>query len=244
MTQESHSLIALLPMKANSDRVKGKNFRNFAGRPLFRWILDTLLEIEEIDLVVINTDAREILAENGLTDSKRVLIRDRKPEICGDMVSMNRVLADDLDAIRSATYLMTHTTNPLLRAATIQAAYESYLQSRKDGFDSLFSVNRYQTRFYREDGSPVNHDPDNLVRTQDLEPWYEENSNLYIFNRGSFAETGARIGARPQMFETPHLESADIDDATGWHLAEIIALSHYVALSYQDHSVRQKRVAR
>lgn len=105
--------VALLPMKAHSARVSGKNFRNFAGKPLFRWILDTLLSVPEIDKVVINTDAREILEANGLVDSDRVLIRDRKPEICGDFVSMNLVLADDVAAIESETYLMTHTTKPL-----------------------------------------------------------------------------------------------------------------------------------
>ena len=65
---KAYKTVALLPMKAHSERVTGKNFRIFAGKPLFRWILDTLLEIEEIDQVVINTDARDILAENGLTD--------------------------------------------------------------------------------------------------------------------------------------------------------------------------------
>ncbi len=226
-------LVALLPMKANSERVKGKNFRNFAGKPLFRWILDTLLAIPEVDKVVINTDAREILASHGLVDTDRIMIRDRKKEICGDFVSMNAVLADDVAAVESRAYLMTHTTNPLLSPDTIQNALAAYYKGLHDGHDSLFSVNRYQTRFYREDGSPVNHDPNNLVRTQDLEPWYEENSNIYIFNEKSFAKTNARIGEKPMMFETPHLESADIDDATGWHLAEIIALSRMVALSTQ-----------
>src|SRR5690606_38419858 len=113
-------IIALLPMKANSERVKGKNFRDFCGKPLFRWILDTLLEVQEIDQVVINTDARHILAENGLVDAERVLIRDRKPEICGDFVSMNLVLADDVANIDADMYLMTHTTNPLMSAETIR----------------------------------------------------------------------------------------------------------------------------
>lgn len=228
-------LVALLPMKAHSARVRGKNFRNFAGRPLFRWILDTLLSIEAIDQVVINTDAREILAQNGLVETDRILIRDRKPEICGDLVSMNRVIEDDVNAVAADAYLMTHTTNPLLGRETISDALSGYRAAIAEGYDSLFTVNRFQTRFYREDGSPVNHDPDNLVRTQDLEPWYEENSNLYLFSRESFAKTGARIGERPRMFETPHLESADIDDATGWHLAEIIALSQMVARSAMAH---------
>jgi len=213
-------------MKAHSARVSGKNFRPFAGRPLFRWILDSLLSVDEIDAVVINTDAREILAENGLESGERVIVRDRKPEICGDFVSMNLVLADDIAAVSAATYLMTHTTNPLLRPATIRRALAVYREGVATGSgDSLFTVNRFQTRFYREDGSPVNHDPNVLMRTQDLEPWLEENSNLYIFNRESFARANARIGVKPLMFETPRIESADIDDQEGWDIAETLALA-------------------
>ena len=89
--------------------------------------------------------------------------------------------------------------------------------------DSLFTVDKIQTRFYRADGSAVNHDPDNLVRTQDLEPWFEENSNLYIFTRCSFAETNARIGKKPMMFESPKFESLDIDTPEDWDFAVISA---------------------
>src|SRR6185436_320584 len=200
--------VALLPMKAHSERVKGKNFRPFNGKPLFRWILDTLLSLDEIDQVVINTDARAILAEHGLTDGARIMVRDRKPEICGDFVSMNLVLADDVAAVPADYYLMTHVTNPLLGAASIRGALARFREAVEAGkADSLFTVNRFQTRFYRADASAVNHDPDNLVRTQDLEPWFEENSNLYLFTRASFASTQARIGRKPMMFETPRLES-------------------------------------
>lgn len=219
-TPHNTKIVALLPMKANSERVRGKNFRDFCGKPLFRWILDALLAVPEISLVVINTDARAILAENGLTDGPRVRIRDRKPEICGDLVSMNKVLADDVANVPADLYLMTHTTNPLLSPATIRAALAAYAEAAASGkADSLFSVNRIQTRFYRADASAVNHDPDNLVRTQDLEPWFEENSNLYLFTRDSFAATGARIGKTPMMFATPRFESIDIDDQDDWDFA-------------------------
>jgi CMP-N-acetylneuraminic acid synthetase len=220
----SQRIVALLPMKAHSERVKNKNFRQFAGKPLFRWILDTLLELEEVAQVVINTDARDVLAQNGLVSGGRVLIRDRKPELCGDFVSMNLVLADDVANVDADAYVMTHTTNPLLGAATIRRGIEAYLAARtSDVADSLFAVNKVQTRFYRADASAVNHDPDNLIRTQDLEPWFEENSNLYIFSRESFTKTKARIGRRPILFETPRMESADIDDQDGWMLAELLA---------------------
>ncbi|MEM7708756.1 MAG: acylneuraminate cytidylyltransferase family protein [Pseudomonadota bacterium] len=231
MTLNRPRIVALLPMKANSERVAGKNFRDFCGKPLFRWILDTLLEVNAIDQVVINTDARHILAENGLVDSERVLIRDRRQEICGDLVSMNLVLADDVDNVDADVYLMTHTTNPLLTAETISNALDTFLEARDKGHsDSLFTVNKVQTRFYRADLSAVNHDPSNLVRTQDLEPWYEENSNLYAFTRASFRETNARIGRKPMMYENSRFESIDIDTPEDWDFA-VIAATYWVAQS-------------
>ncbi len=218
-------VVALLPMKAHSARITGKNFRTFAGKPLFRWILDTLLSLDFVDRIVINTDARHLLSEHELVSDDRVLIRDRPAEICGDSVSMNRVLANDIEAVESITYLMTHTTNPLLRPATIREAYRRYRLAIEQGAaDSLFSVNRHQTRFYRSGGTAVNHDPKNLVRTQELETWFEENSNLYLFSRASFRETSARIGRKPIMFETPKQESLDIDDESSWEFAELVAL--------------------
>jgi CMP-N-acetylneuraminic acid synthetase len=125
---------------------------------------------------------------------------------------------------------MTHTTNPLLTAGTIRRAVEAYQQGVAAGrCDSLFSVNKFQTRFYRGDGTAVNHDPGNLLRTQDLEPWFEENSNLYLFSQASFLATGARIGRRPMMYITPKIESVDIDDQESWDFGEALVKSTLAA---------------
>jgi len=226
-TQTRPRVVALLPMKANSERVRGKNFREFNGKPLFRWILETLLAVDQIDQVIINTDARAILADNGLVDTDRIHIRDRKPEICGDFVSMNLVLADDVANVPADVYLMTHTTNPLLSVESVRGALALYQKAVSDGSgDSVFTVNKFQTRFYRADSSAINHDPNNLIRTQDLEPWFEENSNLYAFSADSFASTNARIGTRPLMYEMGRTESVDIDDQESWYMAE--AMSKYL----------------
>ena len=228
MIKGSKRLTALLPMKAHSARVTSKNFRDIAGKPLFRWILDTMLAVQEIDQVVINTDARETLADNGLKHGDadgRIVIRDRKPEICGDFVSMNLVLGDDIDNTSSDYYLMTHTTNPLLRSHTIKTIIDRFIEAEeKDGKDSLFTINRHQTRFYTPEGEPINHDPDNLIRTQDLPPYLEENSVCYLFSPQSFRKTGARIGERPLLFETPPLESVDIDEKADWFVAESLLM--------------------
>ena len=216
-------IVALLPMKANSERVKGKNFKTFGGKPLFKWVLDTLLSVAEVDLIVINTDARHILEEYGLTDNDRILIRDRSEEICGDLVSMNLIIEDDIKNIDSDIYLMTHTTNPFLSRHSVKSAIEKFQASVNAGVaDSLFTVNKVQDRFYDGEAQPINHDPNNLIRTQDLDPWYQENSNLYLFSKESFIRTAARIGAIPTMLETAPYESTDIDTPDDWELGEVM----------------------
>lgn len=217
-------ITALLPMKANSTRVPGKNFRIFHGRPLYQWVLESLLRVNEIDHVVINTDAKELILSAGILDSNRVIIRDRKSELCGDEVSMNLIIEDDIQAIDSEAYLMTHTTNPMLSIPTIENCLKSYKEGVTKGVcDSLFTVNKYQTRFYTPAGAPINHDPRNLIPTQNLQPWLEENSNLYIFSRNSFFSANARIGAKPIMYVTEKLESVDIDTEDDWNFALVVA---------------------
>jgi CMP-N-acetylneuraminic acid synthetase len=216
----SASVIALLPIKAHSSRIPNKNFRSFCGKPLYRWILDSLLELNEIDKVLINTDAHDKLIETGLPQSERVQLRSRRAEICGDTVSMNTILADDIANEHADIFLMTHATNPLLKPNTIRGALDTFRNLKFQGrADSLFTVNRLQSRFYKADCSPINHDPSTLIPTQDLEPWYEENSNLYIFTKDSFMNTASRIGLFPSLYVTPPLESIDIDTPDDWDFA-------------------------
>ena len=223
----SQHVTALVPIKDNSERVKGKNFRDFCGEPLFHHILRTLERTYAVDEIFIDTDSPRVILEAPRLSSK-VRVFERPPETRGDMVSMNKVLAVDIDQLPdTAIFLQTHTTNPLLKADTVAQALKAFVED--EDHDSLFGVNAYQSRFYRADGSPINHDPDDLIRTQDL-PWiYEENSCLYVFTRESFQATQARIGRTPLLFPTPRIESVDIDDELTFRLAEILALYHRTA---------------
>ena len=69
--------------------------------------------------------------------------------------------------------LQTHSTNPLLDAATINRAIDTFL-STYPTHDSLFSVIRVQARLWDGLARAVNHNPAILLRTQDLPPIYQE----------------------------------------------------------------------
>ena len=64
-----------------------------------------------------------------------------------------------------------------------------------------------------------------LIRTQDLDPIYEENSNFYIFSRESFIKSNQnRIGLKPYLFPTDKIESIDIDDLNDFKIAESLII--------------------
>lgn len=212
-------IIALLPMKGHSERVPNKNMKLFNGIPLFHHVLTTLQNCDLIDEVIINTDSN-IISESAKKFSK-VKIHNRPNEICGDFVSMNDIIAFDLNHSDGDIYLQTHSTNPLLKTTTIHQAIEKFKNQHE--FDSLFSVTKLQTRLYWKDVRPINHNPDELIRTQDLPSVFEENSNFFIFTKSSFKNAAnKRIGKKPMMYEMDKLESVDIDEPHDFILAETI----------------------
>lgn len=219
---DGRRLAALVPIKEHSERVPGKNFRDFCGRPLYHHIVCTLDRTGSIDEIVIDTDSQRVMDEAGSLSPKVRLI-ERPAALRGGAVSTNRVFAHDLTQVEADVFLQTHATNPLLRTETICRALNAFLKQEGE-IDSLFSVNEVHSRFYFADGHPVNHDPSHLVRTQDLPPIYEENSCLYVFTRESFGKRRHRIGEHPLMFPIPRIEACDIDDVLGFRLAEILAL--------------------
>jgi CMP-N-acetylneuraminic acid synthetase len=215
----SLSIVAFMPMRHSSERVPGKNYRDFNGRPLFHHALSTLLAVPQISYVVIDTDSPTITAQcaEHFPDVRCI---DRPQHLLGGETPMTDVLRYDASQHPSDWYLQTHSTNPLLRAETITRAIEQ-LERSLDRHDSLFSVTRLQTRLYDADGMAVNHDPAVLLRTQDLPPIYEENSNLYVFNADQIA-AGRRIGDTPIMFEIDALEAVDIDEEHDFVIAELL----------------------
>jgi N-acylneuraminate cytidylyltransferase len=206
-------------MKRHSARVPGKNVRPLHGRPLCLWTLQTLAALDEIGTIVVDTDAPEIadLVRRELD----VEISIRPESLRGDFTPTNDLIAYVMAQHPTRTrFLQTHVTNPLLTAPTVADAIRRF--ETQVEHDSLFSVTRLQTRLYDERGTPVNHDPARLLRTQDLPPLYEENSNLYLFTRESFAVTGSRIGSSPLLFEMNRLEALDIDEESDFTLAEAL----------------------
>jgi CMP-N-acetylneuraminic acid synthetase len=212
---------ALVPLRHWSRRVPRKNYRLFAGVPLYRHIVQTLLSARHISQVVIDTDSDYIL-DDAADVFPEVVLYKRPSEFCGEMLNANDVMANTLlhVAVDADVILQTHSTNPLLRADTIDRAIEAFTGSADH--DCLLSVTPIQKRYWTADAQPLNHDRRALLRTQDLPPLFEENSCMYLFHRAEFLRTGSRIGERPMLFPMDPDEALDIDTEFDMKLVEAV----------------------
>ena len=213
-------LVALVPMRHHSQRVPGKNYRLLAGKPLFHHIIETLLAVPEVETVVVDTDSEPVM--NGLRRFfPNVKLIHRPEHLRADDVPMNDILLYDTAQISADFYLQTHSTNPLLKAGTISSGVQAFFASYP-AKDSLFSVTRLQTRLYDQSGRAINHNPQELIQTQDLPPVYEENSCMYIFNRANLAAKHHRISDHPLMFEIDAAEAWDIDEELDFEITNFL----------------------
>ena len=84
------------------------------------------------------------------------------------------------------------------------------------------SVTERHKRYFTSDGEPINHNPQNLVKTQHCKSIYEENSCMYIFSRKVFEKNVNRIGENPMLFPISSLEAIDIDESIDFEIAEFL----------------------
>ena len=213
-------VIALVPMRHESERVPQKNFRLLAGKPLYAHILETLQACAQVKQIVVDTDSPTIWdgIEAGFPE---IVLLERPERLRGGHVPMNEVLLHDVSQVPTQFYLQTHSTNPLLKATTIKRALEEFFAAYPEN-DSLFSVTRFQARLWSAGAEPINHDPAELIRTQDLAPVFLENSCLYIFERESFLQRKNRIGSNPLRFEIEADEAIDIDRESDFAVVECL----------------------
>lgn len=213
-------MTAIVPMRHASERVPAKNYRRLAGKPLYHYIIEALQGCSAINVILIDTDS-PIIKDDAASNFPEVRVVERPEHLRDGRVSMNDVLLHRIAELETDFVLQTHSTNPLLESSTLSRALDQFLDSYPR-YDSMFSVTQLRTRLWGPDAKPLNHDPNVLLRTQDLSPVYEENSCFYIFAPEVLRDRRTRIGIAPLMFEVPADQAWDIDEELDFEIAEYL----------------------
>lgn len=211
-------MIIYIPIKKESQRVPGKNFRQFRGEPLYK---HTLLKLKDFT-VCVDTDSTEII-ETILSDKElsHVIPFRREPNLIGHNVSVVDLLKSFINRYsfkNDDIICQLHVTTPLLDVQTIKNAEKIINET---GYDSIVSCNKIQSRLWKEEKygyCPMNHNPIKLEQTQDLPIILEENSSFYIFHSNVISNYNSRVGINPYFYPIKFPENLDIDTEDDWNI--------------------------
>lgn len=215
-------IACFIPVKSNSERVKGKNFRILCGKPLYQYIIDNAIATDCFDDVFVDTDSDEV---KDYCKIKGATVIDRKAELATSSANGNDLLNYWFDTHPNYDYyFQLFATAPFLHPATISKCVNTLINSNLH--DSIFTVLKNNS-FYWLNGSPVNYRPCVLPRSQDLTPVYEETTGLYGITHEALKKYRCRIGAKPYLMETDKFEAIDINTETDLKVAEFIGKAYW-----------------
>ena len=198
-------IIAIIPIKSKSSRVKRKNFIKIKkNKPLYRYFLEKVLKCN-FDQVFVDTDSIEII---NFCKKRKINIIKRKKSLAQDNANGNDLLNYHAKIIKSDLYFQLFITAPLLSVKTINKSI--YLLKTKKKFDSIFTCHKIFSWFWFND-RPVNYKPKILPRSQDAKPIVMETTGLYGIRKKTLKKHGCRIGQKPYFLEVSKKESLDLD---------------------------------
>ena len=210
--------VAIIPARGGSKRVPGKNIRELAGKPLLAYTIEAALGAKGLDSVYVSTEDKEIAK---LAKERGAQVIDRPAELATDEASTKPVLEHALAELGGGVdaLVLLQPTSPLRGPADIDAALEKFESS---GCDSLLSVSEKRHFYWRRESGELKRLYEKRIRTQEMEPWLEENGAIYVTTKSVLENNDDWLGGSIENIIMDETSSIDIDTEFDFWLAEKI----------------------
>jgi len=214
-------LTAIVPVRKGSQRIKNKNFKNFAGKNLLRIKLEILTKIDFIDRIVVNSDSEEALS---MASEFKVEQFHREAYFASSECNNSDFFHNLAENTDSDFIMYSPCTAPLILEATYYD-FISRFRNRLDGSDSLTTVSPVKSHLWL-DGNPINYDPSNAPNTQDLPDIFGLNYGLSIISKENMIKYRNIVGPKPSFYKLDDFEAVDIDNPIDFEFAEFLYLKY------------------
>ncbi len=205
MMENKVKILAVIPARAGSKGIPNKNIRIVSGQPLICYAIENALKSKYISNVIVSTDSEAIRI---IASQMGIMCKWRKPELCGDEVTLDSVVFDAIPKDEFWDYIVTlQPTSPALRVETLDKAIQKAVSSDADTVISC--INRPCLSWSETGGKFVPNYSERLNR-QYLPACYQE-TGAFIISKSDAVNAGTRIGRTVEVYELPEDEAADID---------------------------------
>lgn len=212
--------VAIIPLRAGSKGIPGKNKKKLLGRPLFSWTLGEAI-FSNLDKIYIFTDDENIIdfvkKEYTWTDKVEIMIRSKKSAT--DTASTEMGMKEFAERINYDFDILCllQATSPLTSREDINNCLNKIIN---ENYDSALTVVNTMRFIWNENGESINYDFNNRPRRQDFKGLLVENGAVYTTTKEQFLESGIRIGRKVAVVKMPEDTLTEIDEKEDWVIME------------------------
>lgn len=231
--RELGKVIAQIPARAGSKRVKAKNLRYIAGKPLLSYSIAAAKNVTSIESVYVNSDSEDMLK---LAQMMGVKSYKRSPSLASDTATGDQFTADFIEKMEPDTLVMVNPVCPLVTSTIIDLALEAFKNS---DCDTLITCESTQMQTFCDE-IPVNIDPEEQLRpTQDNPMVKTLNWAVTIWDANAFIRNYTKrgyayIGEKRLLHEIDPVAGIKISNPEDFKMCEIILLGQEVNKNKDD----------
>ena len=218
--------LAIIPARGGSKRIPGKNIKEFLGKPIIAYSIEAALESGLFDEVMVSTDDDKIAEIAKKYGAKVPFIRSMQNS--NDYANISEVIYEVLDFYESQRLYPTivcclFATAPFITQDIIIKSYKKII---KEGFDSSFTIQKFNYPIFRALKRNKNGTIEMFwkeyinARSQDLPEAYHDAGQLYFAKVESFRKEGTFFMKKSIGIEIPYSKAIDIDTKEDWKFAE------------------------
>lgn len=208
-------VLAIIPARAGSKRVKNKNIRELAGTPLIGWTLKDLNKSRYIDHSYVSTDSVEIqeIAKKYGVDCEPL----RPSELATDTATTIDLVLHVLNKIHTdyQIIVLLQPTSPFRKIEDVDSAIKQLIEREANSIASVCELDVHPSWTVKLDESL---DMKELVhnlkqkRSQDLEKFYKLNGAIYVAKKEElFRENSFYMSVGTIAYIMKKNDSIDID---------------------------------
>jgi len=208
-------VVAFLPAKGSSERIKNKNVQLLDSKPLFMHTLEKLISCDFIDEVYLDTESDKIF-EMASDLSFKKLKRDKN--LAKNSVDGNQLILNEINKVDADIYIQILCTSPFIKISTIKNGLDILKKNKK--YDSVILVKREKQYTWGENKPKYNIN--NIPNSKDLPDSIIETMGLYIIRKSVALKTKRRIGENPFLIIASPVEAIDVNYPEDFELAELV----------------------
>ena len=214
-------ITAVIPVRQGSQRVKNKNFKEFAGKSLLEHKIDIVKKLP-VDNIIVNTDSEYAIS---IANKNNINYHKREPYYASSECTnseYHEYLAQVTDA---ENILITQVTAPLISLDTYIEAIDIF---NNVNCNSLMSIKKIKEYLWYKD-KPINYTLDYAPNSQDLPDYFAPTFGVIILNREAMLKSKNFICDKPYFYELSEDENIDIDTELDFEFAEFLYKKKYNA---------------